>query len=71
MIFLVFERLSPAKYNINRVFEGSGEQSMVFIVFEKAQSSKVWYSLCFRRRSDLEGKIRKSEGSKGTAKAAQ
>ena len=28
------------------VFEGSGEQSMVFTVFEKAQSSKVWYLLC-------------------------
>jgi len=31
------------------VLEGSGEQNMVFIVFEKAQPSKVLYLLCFRK----------------------
>ena len=30
------------------VLEGSAEQSIVFTMFQKAQMSKTWYSLCWR-----------------------
>ena len=33
------------------VLEGSAEQSIVFTIFQRAQISKTWYLLCWRKLS--------------------